>query len=83
MLMCPETVQPDALAGYAAALGRITHERYPANFQLKVESLAVRRKSKSQAYITAPALVADMNKQRSAKLAHSWRAALTTILICD
>jgi hypothetical protein len=48
-----------------------------------VESLSVRRTAKSQAYITAPALVAEMNKQRSAKLAHSWRAALMTILCCD
>ena len=82
LLVCRETA-PDALAGYAAALGRITHERYPANFHLKVESLSVRRTATSQAYITAPVLVAAMNKQRSAKLAHSWRAALMTILCCD
>ena len=83
LLTCPATVRPDALAGYTAALGRITHERYPANFHLKVESLSVRRSAKSQAYITAPALVAEMNKQRNAKLAHSWRAAMLTILCCD
>jgi hypothetical protein len=82
LLVCRETA-PDALAGYAAALGRITHERYPANFHLKVESLTVRRSATSQAYITAPVLIAAMNKQRSAKLAHSWRAALMTILCCD
>jgi Histidine kinase-, DNA gyrase B-, and HSP90-like ATPase len=79
----PETAEPEALAGYAAALGRITRERYPANFHLKVESLSVRRTAKSMAYITAPVLVAEMNKQRSIRLAHSWRAALTTILCCD
>lgn len=83
LLTCPATVKPDALAGYTAALGRITHERYPANFHLKVESLAVRRSAESQAYITAPLLVAEMNKQRTAKLAHSWRAAISTILCCD
>mgnify|MGYP002400609116 FL=1 len=83
LLTCPATVKPDALAGYAAALGRITHDRYPANFHLKVESLSARRTAKSQAYITAPALVAEMNKQRTAKLAHSWRAAISTILCCD
>lgn len=82
LLVCRETA-PDALPGYAAALGRITHERYPANFHLKVESLSVRRSATSQTYITAPVLVAAMNKQRSAKLAHSWRAALMTILCCD
>jgi hypothetical protein len=83
LLMCPQTAKPDAVAGYAAALGRITHDRYPANFHLKVESLAVRRSANSQAYITAPLLVAEMNKQRTAKLAHSWRAAISTILCCD
>ena len=83
LLTCPATVRPDALAGYTAALGRITHERYPANFHLKVESLSARRTAKSQAYITAPALVAEMNKQRTTKLAHSWRAAISTILCCD
>ena len=57
--------------------------RIPANFHLKVESLSLRRSTKSQAYITAPALVAELNRQRSAKLAHSWRAALMTILCCD
>ena len=45
--------------------------------------MCVRRTAKSQAYITAPALVAEMNKQRSVRLAHSWRAALMTILCCD
>lgn len=83
LLMCPNTAKPDAVAGYAAALRRITHERYPANFHLKVESLAVRRSANSQAYITAPLLVAEMNKQRTAKLAHSWQAAISTILCCD
>ena len=82
LLVCQET-GPDALPGYAAALGRITHELYPANFHLKVESLSVRRSATSQAYITAPVLVAAMNKLRCAKLAHSWRAALMTILCCD
>lgn len=83
LMVCPDTVKREAVSGYAAALRRITHERYPANFHLKVESLSVRRSARSQAYITAPALVAEMNKQRSAKLAHSWRAALMTILCCD
>ena len=83
LLVCTEAVKPESVAGYAAALRRITHERYPANFHLKVESLSVRRSVKSQAYITAPALVAELNKQRSAKLAHSWRAALMTILCCN
>ncbi|MCX7164779.1 MAG: ATP-binding protein [Rhodocyclales bacterium] len=82
LLVCQEA-EPDALAGYAAALGRITHERYPSNFHLKIESLSVRRSATSRAYITAPVLVAAMNKQRSAKLAHSWLAALMTILCCD
>lgn len=83
LLMFHDTPKPDSLVVYAAALGRITHERYPANFHLKVESLAVRRSANSQAYITAPVLVAEMNKQRTAKLAHSWRAAISTILGCD
>ena len=83
VMVCPEAVKPESLAGYAAALKRITHERYPANFHLKVESLSVRRSAKSEAYITAPALVAELNKQRSTRLAHSWRAALMTILCCD
>lgn len=55
------------MAGYAAALGRITHDRYPVNFHLKVESLSVRRSTTSQAYITAPLLVAAMNKQQTAQ----------------
>lgn len=83
VMVCTEAVKPESLAGYAAALRRITHERYPANFHLKVESLSVRRSAKSEAYITAPALVAELNKQRNAKLAHSWRVALMTILCCD
>jgi hypothetical protein len=83
LLVCPESAKPEVADGYAAALGRITHERYPPNFHLKMESLSARRTAKSQAYITAPALVAEMNKQRSSKLAHSWRAALMTILCCD
>lgn len=83
VMVCTEAANSESLAGFAAALGRITHERYPANFHLKVESLSVRRSARSQAYITAPALIAELNKQRSAKLAHSWRAALMTILCCD
>ena len=83
LMVCSEAVNPESLAGYVAALQRITHERYPANFHLKVESLSARRSTKNQAYITAPALVAELNKQRSTKLAHSWRAALMTILCCD
>lgn len=82
LLVCRET-ESGPSAGYAAALGRITHDRYPTNFHLKVESLSARRTATSQAYITAPLLVAAMNKLRSAKLAHSWRAALMTILCCD
>jgi hypothetical protein len=82
-MVFPEALKPESIAGYAAALRRIAHDRYPANFHLKVESLSVRRSAKSQAYITAPSLVAELNKQRSAKLAHSWRAALMTILCCD
>ena len=74
---------PAALGRYVAVLGRITHEHYPANYHLKVEAMAVRHTAKSQAYITAPALVAEMNKQRNIRLAHSWRAALMTILCCD
>lgn len=83
LLFVRQDTESGPLAGYAAALGRITHDRYPANFHLKVESLSVRRTATSQAYITAPLLVAAMNKQRSAKLAHSWRAVLMTILRCD
>jgi hypothetical protein len=83
LMTCPEAAKPETVTGYASALRRITHERYPANFHLKVESLSVRRSAKNQAYITAPALVAEMNKQRSAKLAHSWRAAMMTIMCCD
>jgi hypothetical protein len=83
LMSCPDTAKPEAVSGYASALRRITHERYPANFHLKVESLSERRSAKSQAYITAPAMIAEMNKQRSARLAHSWRAALMTILCCD
>ena len=83
LMVCTEAVPPESVTGYAAALRRITHDRYPANFHLKVESLSLRRSAKSQAYITAPALVAELNRQRNAKLAHSWRAALMTILCCD
>ncbi len=82
-LLCPETKQASALAGYAAALARITQQRYPPNFHIKVESLAARRSVNSQAYITTSALVAEMNKQRNAKLAHRWRAALIHILCCS
>jgi hypothetical protein len=83
LMVCTEAVKPESVTGYAAALRRITHDRYPANFHLKVESLSLRRSANSQAYISAPALVAELNKQRSSKLAHSWRAALMTILCCD
>jgi hypothetical protein len=83
LMVCTEAVPSESVTGYAAALRRITHDRYPANFHLKVESLSLRRSAKSQAYITAPALVAELNKQRSARLAHSWRMALMTILCCD
>jgi hypothetical protein len=83
LMVCTEAVKPESATGYAAALRRITHDRYPANFHLKVESLSLRRSAKSQAYITAPALVTELNRQRSAKLAHSWRAAMMTILCCD
>ncbi len=83
LMVCTEEVKPKSVAGYAAALRRISHDRYPANFHLKVESLSLRRSAKNQALITAPALVAELNKQRSAKLAHSWRVALMTILCCD
>lgn len=82
-LLCPETTQAGVLAGYTAALARITQQRYPANFHIKVESLAARRSANSQAYITTSALVAEMNKQRNAKLAHRWRAALIHILCCS
>lgn len=61
----------------------ITQQRYPANFHIKVESLTARRSANSQAYITTSALVAEMNKQRNAKLAHRWRAALIHILCCS
>jgi hypothetical protein len=83
LMVCTEAVEPESVAGYAAALRRITHDRYPANFHLKVESLSLRRSAGSQAYLTAPALVAELNKQRNAKLAHGWRIALITILCCD
>ncbi len=82
-LLCPETTQPGALAGYTAALARITQQRYPPNFHIKVDSLAARRSVNSQAYITTSALVAEMNKQRNAKLAHRWCAALIHILCCS
>ena len=82
-LLCPETTQAGALAGYTAALARITQQRYPTNFHIKVESLAARRFINSQAYITTSALVAEMNKQRNAKLAHRWQAALNHILCCS
>ena len=82
-LLCPETTQPGALAGYTAALARITQQRYPTNFHIKVDSLAARRSANSQAYITTSALVAEMNKQRNARLAHRWRAALIHILCCS
>jgi hypothetical protein len=83
LMVCTEAVKPESITRYAAAIRRITHDRYPANFHLKVESLSLRRSAKSQAYITAPALVTELNRQRSAKLAHSWRAAMMTILCCD
>ena len=82
-LLCPGTSQAGALAGYTAALARITQRRYPANFHIKVESLAVRRSANSQAYMTTSALVAEMNRQRNARLAHRWRAALIHILCCS
>jgi hypothetical protein len=83
LLVCTEAVKTESVTVYATALRRIAHDRFPANFHLKVESLSLRRSVKSQAYITAPALVAELNKQRSAKLAHSWQVALMTILCCD
>ena len=82
-LLCPETTQAGVLAGYTAALARIPQQRYPANFHIKVDSLAARWSANSQAYITTSALVAEMNKQRNAKLAHRWRAALIHILCCS
>lgn len=82
-LLCPDTTPAGALAGYTAALARITQHRYPANFHIKVESLAARRSANSQAYTTTSALIAEMNKQRNAKLAHRWRAALIHILCCS
>ena len=82
-LLCPETIQPGALAVYTAALARITQQRYPTNFHIKVDSLVARQSANSQAYITTSALVAEMNKQRNAKLAHRWRAALIHILCCS
>jgi hypothetical protein len=83
LTVCTKAVKPESVTGYAAALRRITYDRYPANFHLKVESLSLRRSAKSQAYITAPALIAELNKQRNAKLAHSWQAALMTVLCCN
>jgi hypothetical protein len=82
-MVCTEAVKLESVTGYAAALRRTTHDRYPANFHLKVESLSLRRSAKSQAYITAAALVAELGKQRNAKLAHSWQAALMTVLCCS
>jgi len=31
LMVCTEAVKPESVAGYAAALRRITHDRYPAN----------------------------------------------------
>lgn len=76
---CP-SVEIDA---YRAMLGRISRTNYPRNFHLKVDSLSARRTAKTEAYITASALVAEMNKQRSARLARSWRVAVFTILNSD
>ncbi len=68
---------------YRAILERIDRTRYPANFHLKVESLVARSTTKTEAYITAAALVAELNKQRSARLARMWMAAVSTVLCCD
>jgi hypothetical protein len=83
LMLTTAATDQEQTAGYAAALARIRHERYPASFHLKVASLSARRSANSQAYITAPTLVAEMNKARSARLAHMWHAAVLTILNCD
>lgn len=74
---------PDGIEAYRAMLECIDRNNYPRNFHLKVESLAARRTRKTEAYITASAFIAELNKQRSAKLARSWRAAVWTILNCE
>jgi hypothetical protein len=84
---CILGIAADSLAdgrdAYRAALERIDVSTYARNFHIKVESLAARRSAKTEAYITASALVAEMNKQRSVRLARSWRAAVSTILNCQ
>jgi len=73
----------DATDDYRAMLERIDRTSYPRNFHIKVESLVTRRTAKTEAHIAASALVAELNKQRSAKLARIWRAAISTILCCE
>jgi hypothetical protein len=68
---------------YHNVLERINHQCYPRNFHLKVESFVARRTAKTETYMTASALVVEMNKQRNVKLARSWRAAVLTILNCQ
>jgi hypothetical protein len=68
---------------YCAVLERIDRSNYPRNFHVKVESLTARGSAKIEAHITASALVAELNKHRSAKLARIWRAAISTILNCE
>lgn len=83
LLLTSAATNQEQTTGYAVAMARIRHERFPANFHLKVASLSARRSANSQAYITAPTLVAEMNRVRSARLAHAWRTAVLTILNCD
>jgi hypothetical protein len=77
---CAVANEPDV---YRTMLNRIDHTSYPANFHLKIDSLVSRRSAKTEAHISASALVAELNKQRSAKLARIWRAAVWTILNCE
>lgn len=68
------------LAHHALELHRIQRERYPSNFHLKVASMSARRTAKSEAYITASEVLAELNKVRSYKLAHIWQAAVCAVL---
>ncbi|TWO69110.1 hypothetical protein FN976_20460 [Caenimonas sedimenti] len=68
---------------FAGLFDRIDIGRYPANFHVKVDSLAQRRKVGSEAYVTKSALSGQLGKLRLSKYAHAWRAAVHTVLMCQ
>ena len=69
--------------GYRAVVAKICRDNYPRNFHVKVDAMTTRRAKATEAYITSGSLVSQLNLHRNAKLARSWRTAISTILNCD